>query len=199
MNAVTFKKQSHEYFDESGRNVPCVSDILKHFGISKMEDVRKFVGDSVMDASSNFGDVVHATCALHDQDDLAECDPQIFPYLKAWKSFLKDYNPQFLAVEKPMISGIWGFAGTPDRITSDGKYSYVVDIKTGVKTVSEEIQTALYQILAEESLNLKIAKRYSIHLTENYYSIVPHSDRSDINTAKSLITAYNYKLRKGLL
>jgi hypothetical protein len=57
--------------------------------------------------------------------------------------FLKDYSPAFLSIEQPMISSIWGFAGTPDRVTSDGKYKYIVDIKTGVRTVAEEIQTAL--------------------------------------------------------
>lgn len=199
MNAVTFQKEGHKYFDATGHEVPSVSEILKHFGISKMEDVRKFIGEGAMDASSNFGTIVHDTCALFDKDDLAECDPLVKPYLNGWKSFLKDYSQQFLTVEKPMISSVWGFAGTPDRITSDGKYAYVVDIKTGVKTVAEEIQTAFYQILAEETLDLKISRRYSIHLSENYYSIVPHSNKGNINIAKSLITIFNYKKGKDLL
>ena len=199
MNKVTFQKDGHKYFDGSGKEVPSVSAILQHFGISQMERVRQMIGDAAIDASSEFGTVVHQTCALNDLDDLASCDELVLPWLKGWRSFLNDYNPQFLSVEKPMISDVWGFAGTPDRITSDGKYAYVVDIKTGVKTVAEEIQTAMYQILAEENMDLKIAKRYSIHLSEGYYKIVPHDDKRDIQIAKSLLTVYNYKKSKGIL
>jgi len=199
MNAVTFQKEGHKYFDAEGREVPSVSEILKHFGISDIDSMRKFIGNEALEASAEFGTCVHQTCALHDQDNLAECDPLVIPWLNGWKSFVKDYNPSFLSIEEPMASVIWGFAGTPDRVTSDGKYNYIVDIKTGVKTVAEEIQTALYQILAEENLKIKIAKRYSIHLSEGFYKIVPHEDKGNINTAKCLLGIYTFKKTKGLL
>lgn len=199
MNTVTFQKEGHKYFDASGREVPSVSKIIEHFGISNIDSVRKFVGPAALEASADFGTVVHQTCALHDIDDLAECDPLVLPYLNGWKSFLEDYNPTFLSIEKPMISGVWGYAGTPDRILSDGKYLYVVDIKTGVRTIAEEIQTALYQILAEENIGDRISKRYSVHLSEDDYIIIPHDDKSNINVAKCLLTIYNFKKQKGLL
>lgn len=196
MNAVTFQKEGHKYFDKSGREVPSVSEILRHFGISQIETVRKFVGDSAVDASSDFGTIVHDTCTLWDKNDLAECDPLVVPYLNGWKRFKVDYVPTFLTIEEPMISTVWGFAGQPDRVEVG---LIIDDIKTGVNTVAEEIQTALYQILFEENYGKKIQKRRSIHLQENGYKIIPHDDKSNINIAKCLLSVYNFKKSKGLL
>jgi hypothetical protein len=199
MNAVTFQKEGHKYFDAAGREVPSVSKILQHFGYSDIESVRKFIGDAAVDASSEFGSVVHDTCALYDKDDLAGCDPLVELYLNGWKKYRMVYKPTFIAIEQPLVSKIWGFAGQPDRVEDKANFLAIPDIKTGVVTIAEKIQTALYQILVEENYGQKVIARMSVHLSENNYSIVPHKDKNDINIAKCLLTIYNDKRSKGLL
>lgn len=196
MKTVTFQKDGHKYFNANGHEVPSVSEILRHFGISQIDKVRAIQGDAVIDASSDFGTVIHDTCSLHDMDDIAECDPLVIPYLNGWKKFKEAYKPVFLVIETPMVSEVWNFAGTPDRVEV---VMTIDDIKTGVVTVAEKIQTALYSILVEENLKTKVRNRRSIHLDENSFKIVPHSDASDINTAKCLLNIYNFKKQKGLL
>jgi hypothetical protein len=199
MNKVTFDKDTHSYFDASGKKVPCVSDILAHFGISQIDKVRSFIGEQVLKDAADFGTAVHDTTRLHDLNDLAGYDSAIEPWLQSWKNYVWDYKPNFVAIEQSLLSTVWGFAGTPDRVGKAGNGLRVDDLKTGVETVAERIQTAMYAILVEENYGQKVTYRGSIHLRAFDYKIVPHTDKNDIQTAKSLLTIWNFKKSKGLL
>ena len=165
--------------------MPCVSDILSHFGLINFSNVR----EDVLNASLNFGRVVHETCRLYDLDALAGWDSEIDPYLEGWKKFRAEKNPIFRLIEEPLVSRVWSFAGTPDRTCSDS----LLDIKTGQYSVAHQIQTALYKILIEENYGIKIKTRMCVYLKPNNYKIVFHSDKKDISIAKSLISVFNWK------
>ena len=151
MNKVTFQEEGHKYYNSNGVKVPCVSDILEHFGFSDFS----FVDPKVLKASQDFGSNVHYTTHLYDIDDLAECDSQVEPYLNGWICFKEDYGiKKFDVIEQPLYSKVWGFAGTPDRVVGDK----LPDIKTGAKMAHHKIQTAFYQILVEENYKIKIKK-----------------------------------------
>lgn len=195
MIECSFNQETHQYFDRSGKRVPCASDILEHFGISNIEDVRGFIGDKAVEASAEFGQNVHATMSLYDLGELESCDPHIEPYLNGWKKYLESVRPQFIAIELPLMSEIWNVAGTPDRVTR----LTIPDIKTGAITIAEAIQTAIYKIIVDESLKVKIKERYSVHLSPNVFKIIQHKDNTDINIAKALINLFNYKIKKGLI
>lgn len=194
MNKITFIKDGHKYFNEHDIQVESVSEILEHFGIADYSHVN----EKVLKAAQDFGIVVHDTCYLSDIDDLAECDPQVEPYLFQWQKFLSDHHipwDEFDLIEKPLYSKIWGFAGTPDRIFLDK----IIDIKTGQPSLAHKIQKAMYQILAEENLDIKIKERWTVYLTANDYKVVEHKDKEDVSIAKSLVALFNWKKREGLL
>ncbi len=194
MNSVTFQEEGHLYTNEHGIEVPSVSAILEHFGFSDFS----MVSPKVLEAAQDFGTNVHKTTALHDIDDLAECDSIIQPYLEGWIKFKNDYSiawDDFDLIEVPLYSRVWNFAGTPDRVFGNT----LPDIKSGAKMAHHKIQTALYQILVEENYKIKIKKRYGVYLTAGNYKIDPHKDKTDISIAKSLIQLYNFKKREKLL
>ena len=189
MNTILFEPDGHIYTTPGGQVVPSVSEILGHFGISDFSRVN----GRVLEAAQNFGSVVHQTCELYDKDDLAECDPQVQPYLDQWIKArgVVSYDH----IEEPLYSKTWGFAGTPDRIAND----WILDLKTGSEYPAHRIQTAFYQILVEENYKIKIKHRVCTYLGQDKYTEVEHKDKSDINIAKSLISIYNFKKREGLL
>ena len=191
MNNLTFQQEGHEYYYE-GKKVPCVSDIIQHFGISNFS----FVNPEVLEAAREFGTNVHSTCELHDRNDLAECDPLIEPYLDQWIRFKDNEGiDSFDLIEEPLYSKVWGFAGTPDRVCGDTD----VEIKTGAKTVANKIQSALYKILIDENCKVKIKNRWVVHLKPDTYTFVWYRDKTDLNIAKSLISIYNWKKENKLL
>jgi len=192
VNKITFQKDGHLYFNEHKVEVPSVSFILENFGISDFS----MVDGRVLEAACDFGSNVHDTTYLHDIGDLESCDPLVGEYLTHWIRFLHDYSSRnFQLMEEPLYSKIWGFAGTPDRV-SDGR---LIDIKTGVATVSHKIQSAFYKILIEENTEIKIKKRMTVYLRTNHYLVAEHKDKTDLSIAKSLISIYNFKKRENLL
>lgn len=188
---LDFQPEGHLYV-YNGKLVPCVSDILEHFGLSDFSRIHR----AVLDASQKFGNNVHKTCELYDRDDLDSCDIAVQPYLNNWIKCRQDNGiSNFDIIEKPMYSKVWGFAGTPDRVHA----GILDDIKTGVATPAHAIQTALYQILVEENTGRRIKHRRSIHLSDSKYKIIPHKNKQDLVIAKSLLTIYKYKKEKGLI
>jgi hypothetical protein len=182
-----FKEEGHEYRDKAGKKYPSVSYLLERFGYSEIEKVRKFIGDDKMNRSAEFGRVFHHTTVLDDHDKLGSCDQEIEPYLVGWRQFIQDVRPKFISYEESLLS-VLGFAGTPDRVEDAGKWLNVPDIKTGVWTRAEEIQTAFYAILVEEHYKRPVKDRYSVHVKPFSYTIVRHKNKNDINIARCILT-----------
>ena len=193
-----FDAEKHRYTDKSGKEYPSVSFLLAHFGISNIAEVSKYVKPETMQLSRDFGKELHRTTVMDDQNQLGKCDEGIVPYLLGWRQYVADHKPNFIAYEQPLLSTTWGFAGTPDRVDDRGKWLDVPDIKTGVKTVAEEIQTALYAILIEEHYCKQVKDRYTVHVKEFGYKLERHTDKMDFNIAKSILTIFKYKLKRGL-
>ena len=194
MIPVTFDEKNHRYIDERGNVIPHWSHLAKHFGLVDYSMVDK----ATLESSAKFGRVVHETCAMYDMGELASCDPEVEPYLDGWKRFLSDLNPKFKAIEIPLASRVWGFAGTPDRVykvSRDG----ILDIKTGAPVPVTDLQTAAYQILVEENLGLAIKERITIKLVPGEYRLIQHKDRNDINTVKGMLALYRWKCQNGLI
>jgi hypothetical protein len=183
---VIFEPKEHRYFDENNREFPSVTTILKHFGMTP--DYDRFGNE----ASRSFGSVVHRTLELFDNGvlDKYEYDPAIEPYLGQWIKFKKDYRiDNFKIIETPMCSETWSFAGTCDRYT-DG---IVVDLKTGIEQPAHSIQTAMYKILVEENLKVKVNKRVCVYLKGDSYKFVENRNKNDVSLAKSLMQIYGFK------
>jgi len=189
---ITFQKDKHLYFNEQGKEVPSVSEILRHFGIINLG----YVDGVVLEKACNFGTNVHETCELYDKDDLDSCDPKIEPYLEGWKKFRKAHPFELDLIEKPLYSKVWGFAGTPDRVMC----GTVIDIKSGAKAVSHALQLAFYFILVDENFpDWRVNARMAVYLKENKYKIEQFKDKTDISLAKSMLQIYGWKRKAGLL
>ncbi len=81
------------------------------------------------DEATQRGTHVHRACELYDRGMLDEetLDPQLRPYLDAWKEFVHRYGNEWVAIEQQFFSAAHGFAGTVDRVLPAG----VLEIKTG--------------------------------------------------------------------
>lgn len=108
--AVEFDDGRHIYRDELGFVLPSVTGILKSEGFIDTTYYTEHGRDR--------GSGVHLACHYDDIDDLDEdtLDPQISPYLAAYRRFKSETGFMVEKSEQPMRSTIHGFAGTPDKI-----------------------------------------------------------------------------------
>lgn len=195
MHKVIFEPVEHKYFDDSGREYPSVTKILSHFKMTP--DFDRFGND----ASRDTGTAVHSWLEIFDNGKLSEYphEPSAEPYINTYRKFLKEFNPQWELIETPLISNVWGFAGTPDRVGLIKGIRWGIDLKTGSPHPSHELQTAGYDVLTEENLKIKTKKRASLYLTPDDFRLVEHKNRSDRSIFIGLVNAYNFKKNHNLL
>ena len=193
MEKVIFDSVEHQYFDLNKKEYPSVTKILKHFGMTP--DYDRFGNE----ASKNFGLAVHKVTELYDRGTLDDFNynSKLDPWLEGYKMFLEEYKPSWISIEEPMISKVWGFAGTTDRVCVI-KRNVLFDIKTGSPDPYHGIQTGGYEVLAEENLNIKIKKRYTLYLATNNFTLVQNENRSDRSIFIGLALAYSFKKRNKL-
>jgi CRISPR/Cas system-associated exonuclease Cas4 (RecB family) len=191
MKEVRFDPIAHEYF-LGDRKFISITQLLKHFGMTP--DYEAFGNDN----SRDFGSHVHAACALRDQDNLGEYDKAMEPWLLGYRKFIEVHNPQWTAIEKPFISTVWGFAGTPDRFGQIGNRTAIVELKTGSPDPSHDLQTAGQQILVEEYYSTRVQDRYTLYLKPDDFKLVKHPGKTDKTVFLSLASAYQWKLAHKL-
>lgn len=197
MYKAYFRKEDHKYFVDEAmtKEVPSVSSILEHFGYSNFDELRRMGMGHIIDAAADYGNVVHDTLRLHDENELDSYDEKISGEVEAWKKFISDYRPEFLLIEEPLISKVWGFGGTPDRYWIE----ILADIKTGQKSIAHEIQTALYKILIEENFPFSVKQRMTVEVKPDGYRIIPHKNRNDDSIAKAMLQIFHHKRKVGLI
>jgi hypothetical protein len=125
---VEFIADGHIYTDAPvdgvGRVYPSVTTILKAEG---------FINTAYYDDwSRDRGSMIHLATAYDDQGELDEetLDPVIIPYLEAWRRFRKESGFIPEQIEPPMMSTVYRYAGTPDRIG---------DLPGGIKRAAVEL------------------------------------------------------------
>lgn len=124
--SLTFHADTHTYVAD-GRIVPSVSEIF-----APIEDFSK-VNPATLRQAAMRGTLVHEYAELIDYGEEIygfEVETELKGYVEAYARFLRDFSPQWTAIEKPLWSEEHGFAGTIDRLgIIDGKET-LVDIKT---------------------------------------------------------------------
>ena len=128
---LRFDEVEHKYYDEEGREIPSVSEILRFLFREVYEEPNK----AQMDIAADRGTRVHKACQELDERGQTEADDDIAGYVRAYIKFAEEHEYDWKGVER-IIHGenvYGGFAGTLDRYgTLDGE-GVVLDIKTTSK------------------------------------------------------------------
>ena len=197
MNKVYFKENEHRFYLDEGmtQSVPSVSYLLSKYGYSNFDELKRLGLKDVIEAAADYGSKVHETLQLYDEGTLESFDESILGEVTGWRKFLADYKPEFLIIEEPLVSKVWGFAGILDRYWLDN----LCDIKTGTRQVAHEIQTAFYKILVEENFpTFKVKNRFTVELKGDGYKIIQHKNRNDEGVVKAIMTIYSHQKKAGL-
>jgi len=129
---LEFNECTHEY-KYNGEVVPSVTQILRFACVDFSSGANPYMRKIAADRGTR----IHQACVAYDMDGfdgITEEDADIVPYIKAYKSFLDDYQIKgWELYEKPLYCYAGEWAGTIDRYGFiDGKPT-VLDIKTGSK------------------------------------------------------------------
>ncbi len=94
----------------------------------------------------NFGNAVHKLLELVDRGkNVKSVSEGLLPPLRAWENFKKKHKVDILAVEEPLFSSRYLYAGTLDRVAVVDGVRCIVEIKTrAFKPLTDPLQTAAY-------------------------------------------------------
>lgn len=186
-----FNTERHEYRVD-GAIVPSVTRIISPLYNFDM------VGEELLRLAAERGSAVHKATELFDRDDLDEesLDPQLVPYLEAWKRFRAETGFVPELIERQVYDSIHGYAGTLDRVALLGRTRAVVDIKTGSSLhPAVGVQLAAYQAaLGKEGI--QALGRYAVQLRPNgTYRLEQYTSPHDLPTFFALMTIARFKER----
>jgi hypothetical protein len=168
---LQFDESAHRY-TVGGVVLPSITQILKLTGFI---DDRWFT-----EYASQRGTATHLACRY-----LAEgcfdwkMDEAIVSRVVQFDKFLQTHKPELLAVEVPLHSEIYGFAGTEDFLFMLGGIPSIVEVKTGGHGLAAKLQTAAQLVLIEEAWGIT-AKRFVLELPEDGpFKLITQNDRMD--------------------
>jgi hypothetical protein len=142
---VRFDAATHTYFDDGGRPVPSVTQILKAGGIYNLD----FLPAEKREAALELGTRVHWMLQLFDEGklDVRKLRKPMRGYLKAWRAWKESSGFIVGRIEHRFISE-FGYAGTADRLGTFSAAKHIpvlLDLKTGAAIPDwVKIQLAAY-------------------------------------------------------
>ena len=192
----TYNDERHEYrFD--GEIVPSITQIIAPY-----TDYSKIPRNILQDKQA-WGNSVHKYLEMLDRDQLdvvaipesAEGAPNIRAVVENWAEICHNEPYFFLAIERPLYSNTYKFAGTADRITT----KFPLELKTSLPTkdvcLAVEVQLAAQAQLAYENGLIKELpeETFSWHTTEQgVWTKKTHDRKRGWNIFMCLLTANNY-------
>lgn len=183
---LDFDAASHTYRLD-GRLVPSVTQVLAPLNDYSM------VPPDILEAARIFGTHVHEACDLFNRDELdwASLDPELVPYVEAWKRFIEESGAVVIASECRVFHDLLGYAGSPDVVLAWGKRIVIPDIKaTAVVPATVGPQTCAYAKAYQRMHGGREPARYCIHLQAGQYRSHVRNDPADWST---FVTALNWK------
>ena len=141
------------------------------------------------------GSALHQATALLDENDLAveSVDPAIAPRLAQYRRFLAEVKPRIIAIEEEVTHPTYNYIGHLDRRVEIGGVTGILDIKGPYPAPATQIQLAGYAMCFPGSL-----ARWSLHLSDDAYKLIRHSDRKDFDVWKAAITVADFRRRMKL-
>lgn len=197
MNAperLHFRAADHSYWLGDGR-LPAVSDI-----IAPLDGFRNgAIPGRYLEEARARGTAVHRACELDDEGDLDErsVDASLRPYLAAWRGFSQARIAEMLAIEQPLASKRYHYAGTPDRVARlVTDHLAILDVKTGAPQSVHAIQTAAYAELAAEHYEDrgKRVKRFAVQLSGNgKFKLHEFKDAGDFGVFLACLSVWRWR------
>lgn len=189
---------------ETGRTYPRVTSIIP--------DGYKGAPEDAMQEGRIRGTFVHDATALLDQDNLDwdSVPDKYLPYIRAWERAKEELDIRIVpgTIERTMVSHIYGFAGTVDRVITFGNLLTITvpDIKTGDHVDKKMralwgLQTAGYTILYREAERLIRGKvnRVVIQLhSTGRYRLELLDDPGDHAAFLSFLNTHQWQRNHGL-
>ena len=191
MDELTFDEDRHEY-RVRGVIVPSVTQVLAP--LSSFDGVPA----QVLEAKRDLGQRVHLACQLHDEDDLDEAsvEPDVAPYLEAYRRFLADTDARVVLNESRVYHPTYRYAGTLDRVFRIGEDRWLVDLKTSFTTPrAAGPQTAAYLAALTTMLgNVRPTRRAALRLRpDGTYRLDPLDRPDDWSAFLACLTLNRFK------
>jgi len=221
MEGIRFEPEGHRYFLGDEEYVS-VTQVLAAMRISD--------NDWIKDEYRQRGTAVHQICDLIDADtsnlnfDSVEeligasqwepgaTTPELVGYGQAYAAFRVATRFRPALIEERLHSTALRLAGTLDRFGAWGNGAVLrttvpsrwvlIDLKSGVPTLSARIQTALYQYLMEGmgKWKAKADVRAAVHLQKDgSFRIYRYEDKQDIQVGLSAVNLYHWMKNNKLL
>lgn len=182
----------HEYRFR-GQVVPGVTEVL-----ADLADFSR-VDPDVLARKADLGRRVHLAVQLDHENDLDESsiEPDVAPYLAAWRRFCVEHVVEVLAGERMVYHPALGFAGTLDLILRvDGGPPTCVDIKTPVRLPrAVGPQTAAYAAAynAAAPTEPPVLHRAALQLgADGRFRFIPLQDPNDLTVFVACLTRLRF-------
>lgn len=183
--AFRFDVAEHAY-QIDGVRVPSITQMLSTTG---------WIDDRwYSEESSERGRCVHELTASFDLGAL-DLETLVSPYrgwLLAYVQAMAIAKPDWIEVEVPSADATGKWAGRPDRAGRVFALQSVLEIKSGARAPSHQIQTALQAMLRHDVLGLPApaVQRFACYVDERgKFAIDRHVDRRDFDEASRIISA----------
>lgn len=163
LSVLEFNAETHTY-RMAGRVLPSVTQVVGAI----------LPGWRASEFFLQRGRALHHACALHDRGILDESTvaEEIAPRLRAWRKFLADSgaeipNPKKDYIEIPRGHGLYGYAGTADRLLCHNGHWVVCDLKS-TNSPQVIVQLGGYALLlGAGETGIKCTRGVSVELRDN--------------------------------
>lgn len=192
---LTFDEETHTYRLD-GQVVPSVTQVIRPLFASSQQWWK--------DEHRERGQKVHEATAAMDRNMVAAVGSESMGYVDAYQRFRHE-KPNWtpLLIEQAVYSERYRFAGTLDRVFSDGEGTPILlDIKTS-KTVSKAtaLQLAAYEVAFKETYGPVQwpFQAYALHLSpDGKYRLVRFDDMAEARQAfLAALTLFNWRAKNG--
>lgn len=198
LGPLLFRPEDHTYW-LGERQLPAVTAVLKDLDA----DAYRFVSDEDMKAAADLGTAVHIACDLDDKNDLDEesLDPQIVPYLAAYRRFKAEMGFVVTETEQKVHHPALLYAGTLDKIgyfAEAPKITELIDLKTTSK-IMRAVGPQLWaysEALKAMFPGMVIHNRRALQLRDDgtYRLTKPYRDVADFKCFVSLLNVHYWKI-----
>lgn len=180
-----FDAVEHEYIEPgTGYVFPHITGMLQRTG---------WIDDTwFTEESSQRGQAIHKLTADYDLGalDLPSLVSKYRPQVLGHAKLMSMLQPTWFAIEEPLVHPRHRFGGRTDRIGLIQNVVSVLEVKSGQRQKSHQIQTALQAILAELVTRVPpeaIARGAEYITPKGRATREPHDDRRDFDEAYRII------------